>query len=138
MTLTIYSKIFEKLIFGCIYDFLEQNCLLKTNQSAFRPGDSYIHQLIAVTFNIFTAFDPNHSLEVRDIFLDLSKAFGIVWHKGLIHKLKNTGIDGNLLSLTESFLHNRYQRVVLNSQSSKWQNVNTGVPQGLVLGPFFS
>ena len=52
--------------------------------------------------------------------------------------LKNIGIDGNLLSLIESFLHNRYQRVVLNSQSSKWQNVNTGVPQGSVLGPFFS
>ena len=87
--------------------------------------------------NPYTAFDANPSLEVRGIFLDLSKAFHGVWHKGFIHKLKNNGIDGNLLSLIESFLHNRYQRVVLNGQSSKWQNVNAGVPQGSVLGPLF-
>ena len=87
--------------------------------------------------NPYTVFDANPSLEVRGIFLDLSKAFHGVWHKGFIHKLKNIGIDGNLLSLIESFLHNRYQRVVLNGQSSKWQNVNAGVPQGLVLGPLF-
>ena len=51
--------------------------------------------------------------------------------------LKNIGIDGNLLSLIESFLHNRYQRVVLNGQSSKLQNVNTRLPQDSVLGPLF-
>ena len=96
--LPICSKILEKLIFECIYDFLDQNCLFKANQPGFRPGDSCIHQLIAIAHNIFTAFDINPSLEVRGIFLDLSKAFDRVWHKGLIHKLKNIGIDGNLLS----------------------------------------
>ena len=67
--LPICSKIFEKLIFDCIYDFLDQHCLLKANQSSFRHGDSCIHQLIAVTQDIFTAFDANPSLEVRGIFL---------------------------------------------------------------------
>ena len=55
-----------------------------------------------------------------------------------MHKPKNNGIDGNVFSLIESFLHKRYQRVVFNFQSSKWQNVYTGVPQGLVFGPLFS
>ena len=124
--LPICSKISEKSIIDCIYDFFDQNCLLKVNQSSFRPGGSCIHQLIAITHNIFTAFDANPFLEVRGIFLDLSKAFDRVWRKGLIHKLKNIGIDGNLLILIESFLHNRHQRVVL-----------IGVPQGSVLGPLF-
>ena len=35
--LPVFSKIFEKLIFDCIYDFLDQNCLLKANESTFRP-----------------------------------------------------------------------------------------------------
>ena len=123
------------MIFDCIYDFLNQNCLLKANQSGVMPGDSCIHQLVAITHNIFTAFDANPSLEVRGIFLDLSKAFDKVSHEGLIYNLKNIGINGNLLSLIESFLHNMYQRVVLNGQSSKWQNVNAGVPPGSALGP---
>ena len=99
--LPICSKVFEKLIFDCIYDFLDQNCLLKANQSGFRPGDSCIHQFIAITHNIFTVFNANPSLEVRSIFLDLSKVFDRVWHKGLICKLKNTGIDAD--SLSESY-----------------------------------
>ena len=77
-----------------------------------------------------------YSLEVRG-FLDLFvKIFDRFWHEGLIYKLKSKGIDGNLLSLTESFFNNRSQGV-LNSQLSKGQNVNAGVPQGSVLGPLF-
>ena len=71
---------------------------------SFRHGDSCMYQLIGITHNIFTAFDANPSLEVCSIFLDLSKAFDRVWHKGLIHKLKNNVIDGNLLNLIEFFL----------------------------------
>ena len=41
--LVFFFLIFEKLIFGCIYDFLDQNCLLNSNQSGFVPGDSCIH-----------------------------------------------------------------------------------------------
>ena len=128
----ICSKIFEKYIFGCIYDFLGQNCKLKANQSGFRPGHSCIHHLIAIARKIFTAFDANPSLEVRSVFLDLPKTSDRVWHKGLIHKLKNIGIYGNLLSPTESFLHSRYQRVVVNVNTGEMltleRNVNTGAP----------
>ena len=47
------------------------------------------------------------------------------------------GIDGNLLKLVESFLSNRYQRLVLNVQASYWADVKAGVPQGSTLGPLF-
>ena len=67
--LPISSKIFEKLIFDSIYDFTDKNNLFSNNQSGFRPNDSYIHQLIAITHNIFSAFDANPPLGVCGIFL---------------------------------------------------------------------
>ena len=123
------------MLFGSIYEFLDQNSLLNSNQSGFRPNASSIHQVIAITHDIFTAFDVNPSLVVRGALLDLSKAFDRVWHKGLLYKLKCNGINGPLLSLLESLLTDRQQKVLLNGQSSDWKNVRALVPQGSVLGP---
>ena len=73
--------------------------------------------------------------EIRGVFLDISKAFDKVWHDGLLFKLQENGISGNLLKVLKHFLTNRKQKVVLNGQSSSWINVKAGVHQGSILGP---
>ena len=65
----------------------------------------------------------------------MSKAFDRVWHKGLIFKLRQYGIYGDLLNWISDYLHDRKQRVVIRSCMSDFKRVNAGVPQGSVLGP---
>ena len=84
---------------------------------------------------IHKAFDDPNSLEVRAVFLDISKAFDKVWHDGLIFKLTQNGISGNLLLFFKNYLQNRKQRVVINSSASNYSSIESGVPQGSVLGP---
>ena len=72
------------------------------------------------------------------VALDISKALDIVWHAGLLHKLKSCGISGEIFGLISSFLSNRWLWVVLAGKSSQEYPVNAGVPQGSILGPTFS
>ena len=133
--LPVFGKIFEKIIFNKICKFLSEEKLLNPNQSDCRPSDSCINQLIEITHEIFKAFDCNPPLEVRSVFLDISKAFDKVWHEGLIYKIKSMGVSGQLLNLPENYLTNRHQRVLLNGQNSAWPPVLADVPQGSILGP---
>ena len=96
-----------------------------------------MHQLISIVHDIYNASDANPSLEVRGVFLDISKAFDMVWHKSLLYKLKCMDIDGNFLKLVKSFLSNKYQRAVLNDQASSWADVKAGFPQVPIVGPLF-
>ena len=65
----------------------------------------------------------------------MSEAFDKVWRKGLIFKLKYTGMSGNLLSTLTNFFKLRKQRVVLNGQLCSWSNIEPDVPQGSILDP---
>ena len=109
--LPICSKIFERIIYNNTYNYLIDNNLISQNQSGFKRGDSCINQLISITHDILNSLDEG--LEVRGVFLDISKAFDKVWHDGLIYKLQQNGISGELLNILIDFLSNRKQRLVM-------------------------
>ena len=108
--LPICGKIFERLIYNNLYEFFIKNDLISSNQSGFKQGDSCICQLLSITHEVYQSFD--NGFEVWDIFLDISKTFDNVWHKGLIFKLKQNGVTSDLLNILTDFLKERKQRVV--------------------------
>ena len=136
--LPIFSKVFERLVINALFNFFLQNKLFTPCQSGFIPGDSCVSQLLSITHEIYKSFDCSPPTDMRGTFLDISKGFDKVWHEGLIFKLKTYGTDGKLLKLLKNYLTDRQQRVVLNGQTSLWQNICARVPQGSVLGLFCS
>ena len=66
------------------------------------------YQLLFLVNEIHEAFNDPRSLEIRVVFLDISKAFDKVWHQGLLFKLRQNGITGKLLELFRSYLIHGY------------------------------
>ena len=90
-----------------MFEFFIENKLISSSQSGFKPGDSCTYQLLSITHAIYSSFDEG--LEVRSVFLEISKAVDKVWHDVIIFKLTQNGISGNLLNLIRDFLNDRKQ-----------------------------
>ena len=133
--LPIVRNFLESMIYDNIFEYLTANKTISDNQSGFKPGDSCVNQLLSITHELCHSLD--NGFEVRGVFLDIPKAFGKVWHEGLILRLNQYKISDlrisdftNLLCLIKCFLKNCMQRVVLDGQTSSWTIVLAGVPQG--------
>ena len=110
-----------------MYDFFSDNNLFSLNQSGYRSDDSCINQLLSINHETLNVFDKG--LEVRAIFLDISKAFNKVWHDRLIFKLRRNGLSGDMINILRDLLRNRKQRAIFNGQCQSWVDVRAGVPQ---------
>ena len=69
--------------------------------------------------------------------MDLSKAFDSLSHDILLNKLTYYGVKNSANDLLRSYLSNRKQYVQIDNISSSVVSINTGVPQGSILGPLF-
>ena len=132
--LAICAKVFEKIIFNSLFEYLDTNKLLNNNQSGFCPGNLCVHHLLSITHEIYKAIDSNPSLEVRGVLLDLLKVFGRVWQGGLMYKIKCLGICGKYYRLIQSFS---------GEELFSMDNPQNGVtlklmfPRGTIIGPLF-
>ena len=131
--LNTIGKVLEKIVHKHVFNYLNDNNILTSLQSGFLPGDSTVNQLADLYNTSCKALDDGK--EVRAIFCDISKAFDRVWHRGLLYKLRRTGITGSLLSWFSHYLQDRKQRVVLPGIAASWSPIQAGVPQGSILGP---
>ena len=99
--LSVCGKILERLICNKMFQFFTKNELISLNQSGFKPGDSCINQLLCIIHDIYQSLDDD--IVTRGVFLDISKVSGKVQHMGLLNKLKQNGISGNLLNNITDF-----------------------------------
>ena len=131
--LNTIEKVFERVVFKHIFNFYRDISFFTPSQSGFLPGDSTVNQLAYLYNNFCKALDDG--LEVRVVFFDISKAFDKVWHQGLLVKLHESGIRGNVHQWLSDYLTNRRQQVVLPGTMSDCVTIASGVPQGSILGP---
>jgi hypothetical protein len=130
---SIPCKVMEHVIVHAITKHMEKNNLLHPEQHGFRRQRSCETQLIGLVDELTQELENGHQTDV--IALDFSKAFDKVNHSLLVHKLKRYGITGAINTWIASFLSNRQQSVIVDDTVSKPIPVESGVPQGSVLGP---
>ena len=115
--LSVVSKVFEKHVNNRIVDHLEKCGLFSDFQCGFRSSQSTADLLTVVSDRIARGF--SRSGATRAGTFDICKAFDRVWHAGLLHKLKSSGISGQIYGLISSFLSTRRLRVVMDGKSSQ-------------------
>ena len=131
--LSVFSKIYEKLIYSRIYSYLVKYNLIYSKQFGFRGGYSTNHAIISITEHIRNLIDQGNY--VCGVFVDLEKAFDTVHHDILCEKLKYHGLHGKVNELLKSHLSNKKQYVTINGSDSGTKDITCGVPQGSSLGP---
>ena len=127
------AKIFEKIVYDQLYNYLNENNLLTSCQSGFRSLHSTLTALIETTNNWSVNIDDGLLNGV--VFIDLQKAFDTIDHSILVCKLCNYGIDQTSLRWFRSYLSDRTQKCSVNGHLSNAASVSCGVPQGSNLGP---
>ena len=125
------SKVYERCLYDQVNEYFQS--LFSKFQCCFRKGHSAQQCLLVLIEKCGKVLDKRGFAGL--LLTDLFKVFDCINHELLIAKLHSYGFDIKSLELIHSYLHDRIQRVKINSSFSHWSNVESGIPQGSIKGP---
>ena len=126
-------KAYERWLNTRLTWLLESKNLLPRTQSGFRKGRSTLDNIVALEQRIRKGW--SELKKTYAVFLDMKKAFDMVWIPGLLKKLASIGISGPTLIWLKNFLTGRSFRVRIGNTLSDAKKLFAGVPQGSILSP---
>ena len=128
--LCIPYKILERLIYAGVEPLVDPR--LPNEQAGFRRGKSTVDQVVLLTRNIEDSFEAKK--KVAAVFVNLTAAYDIVWHRGLTCKLLRLLPDKHMVNMFMELLQNRsFTLTTGDSKQSRLRRLKNGVPQGSVL-----
>ena len=129
----VVSKVFEKIIYDQLYQYLNNNKLLSSCQSGFCSLHSTLTALLEAANSWSVNID--NGLMNGVVFIDLKEAFDTIDHEIILRKLSYFGADQATIKWFQSHLSDRTQRCNVNGSLSTTSTVTCGVPRGSILGP---
>ena len=133
--LPVFSKILERVVHNQLYEYLENNKFLSSQQFGFRRNRSTSSAVVYFTDIVRKNMDRGQLTGA--LFIDLRKAFDTVDHSTLISKLPLYGIEHAEQRWIQNYLTQRSQIACFEGELSQEENISYGVPQGSILGPLF-
>ena len=131
--LSTLSKLLERIILVRIHEWLDRINLLSSYQAGFRPGRQTKDQILRLVQEGLEAFNINKLLGC--VFIDIEKAFDNVWHNGTLFKLNQHNVPNYLGRWIRDYLDKRRFKIRYKDKLSTSKSIQSGVPQGSVLGP---
>lgn len=130
--LPVLSKLMEKLLLKRLKILIDQRNLIPDHQFGFREQHSTIDQVHRIASEIEKALENKKVCSA--VFLDVAQAFDKVWHGGLEYKLQRD-LPTKYFEILKSYINGRHFRVKHEEEYSSLKSIDSGVPQGSVLGP---
>lgn len=127
------GKVMERMITERLTHYVESRGIISMYQSGFRRGRSTMDPIISLETEIRKA-QVNKEV-VAAVFIDIEKAYDMVWKEGVLINLDKLGITGRMFKWVKDFLFGRTIQVRIGSAFSGKYVVENGTPQGSVISP---